>query len=365
MLSRRAVLAAVFPALVPTTLAAQIGPLRLPAGSCEFQTRPGVTWAASVRSFSTQYNGSSYAAAQVLGAPNVFPRYGDLPGSWAPADPRSTADHVEVLFAAPVMAAEVWVFETNGTGATYSIAAINPDGSVTPLAVSQPTRLPEAASQYVVPVSPPRVISGVRVEVSSAAVGTYAEIDAVGASPEPACVPGAIAVPAPAYGTAVRLTPAQLGGLTIPPGAVFATAVLGFSSQYNSGDWSAQQVLGAPNVFPRHGDLAGAWAQAAGSPMDSVTVQFPMTNAQEIWVYETNGEGGLFRVDDVSGGIPVPLWTGTAAPLGDEQPRVLRIALSAPRTITALRLLTNGDAAGTYVEIDAVALVPAGGGIAK
>jgi len=365
MLSRRVLLAAVLPTFIPAALAAQVAPVRLPAGACDYQTRPGVAWAASVRAFSTQYDASSYAATQALGAPNVFPRYGDIPGAWAPQNADSPADYLEVLFAAPVMASELWVFESNGTGGTYGIAAINPDGSTTPLAVSQPMRLAGAASQIVVPVNPPRVVSGVRVEVSSAAVGTYAEIDAVAAAPLPSCQPGAVVAPVATYGTAVRLTPAQLGGLTVPPGAVFATAVLAVSSEYNSEEWSARQALGPPNVFPQHGDLQGTWAQASGSRRDSITLQFPQTMVQEIWVYETNGVGGLYRVDDVSSGMAVPLWAGTAAPLSDGQSRILRLTLAAPRAITALRLLTDPDAVNTYVEIDAVAVVPAAGGIAK
>jgi len=68
-------------------------------------------------------------------------------------------------------------------------------------------------------------------------------------------------------------------------------------------------------------------------------------------------------VDDVSG-VPVTLWSGTAAPLADGQARILRLTLSAPRAVTTLRLFTNGEAVGTYVELDAVALLPAAG-IAK
>lgn len=365
MRSRGALLVAGLLPLLPATLAAQAAGVRLAAGACDYQTRPGVTWAASVRGYSTQYDPSSFAATQALGAPNVFPSYGDLAGAWAPASSGSPADFLEVLFPAPVMAAELWVFETNGTGGTYAVAAINPDGSSTPLAVSQPTRLAGAASQLVVAVHPPRVVSGVRVEVSSAAVGTYAEIDAIAAASQPSCQPGAVVGPTETYGSAVRLTADQLAGLTVPPGAVWASAVLAVSSQYDAQSWSAPQVLGPPNVFPQHGDLPGAWAQSYGSSRDSITLQFPTITAQEIWVYETYGEGGLYRVEDVSGGVPVPLWSGTAAPVGDGRSRILRLTLTAPRTVSALRLHVNAGAVATYAEIDAVALVPAAGGVAK
>src|SRR5262249_34217247 len=59
------------------------------------------------------------------------------------------------------------------------------------------------------------------------------------------------------------LTLQPLGG-GVDPSALseWASSVLGFSSQYSAGYWSAQQALGAPNTMT-YGDIASAWAPAS------------------------------------------------------------------------------------------------------
>ena len=39
--------------------------------------------------------------------------------------------------------------------------------------------------------------------------------------------------------------------------------VRAFSSQYNDGTWAAHQVIGPAKVYPRYGDINGAWAQSS------------------------------------------------------------------------------------------------------
>lgn len=347
--------------LLAGPLAAQTMAVRLPAGGCAWQVVPGVAWGAAVRSFSSQYNTSGWAATQVLGAPNVFPQYGDLVGAWAPSSTSNPADYIEVLFPGPVMAAELWVFETNGAGGTYAVATLNADGSMTPAYAAGPTRLGPAAAQLVVPLGQPRPILGVRIDNASAAVGTYAELDAVGASPVPACsTPGAAPLAVGmGFGGATRLSLSEYAGSMPTGGVVWAMGVVSFSSQYSTDTWAAYQALGAPNVFPRWGDLAGTWAPASTSSREeSLILQFPPTVTQQILVFETYGVGGLYQVLDVSGGSTVLLWAGPPGP-AIEEARVLRITLPQPRQISVLRLVTSPAAVGEYPEIDAVGLVPA------
>lgn len=42
----------------------------------------------------------------------------------------------------------------------------------------------------------------------------------------------------------------------------WVSSVRSFSSQYNDGTWAAHQVIGPPKVYPRYGDINGAWAQS-------------------------------------------------------------------------------------------------------
>jgi len=144
-----------------------------------------------------------------------------------------------------------------------------------------------------------------------------------------------------------------------PPGYTFATNVLSFTSQYDAGSWSASQAVGGPDVYPRYGDLPGAWAPAStSSSRDALVLSFGGQMTQEIWIFETYGVGGLFEVDDLSSGAPVPLWTGMPMAVGAGESRVLRITLPQPRPITAMQLLVNPASVQAYPEIDAVCIVP-------
>ena len=42
----------------------------------------------------------------------------------------------------------------------------------------------------------------------------------------------------------------------------WVSRVRALSSQYNNGTWAAHQVTGPPKVYPRYGDINGAWAQS-------------------------------------------------------------------------------------------------------
>jgi hypothetical protein len=51
-----------------------------------------------VRGYSTQFDATSWAAGRALGAPDVWPRYGDLAGAWAPSSRTNLADYLEVMW---------------------------------------------------------------------------------------------------------------------------------------------------------------------------------------------------------------------------------------------------------------------------
>jgi hypothetical protein len=168
-------------------------------------------------------------------------------------------------------------------------------------------------------VEPARVIAGVRVALSSSAADTYGEIDAVGA-----------------LASWMRLPPSAAGEPTVT-GAVWAREVVRRSSQ-DSRDRAATQALGAPNVYPRYGDLPGAWAPSSNdAKVESIELRFPPTATREIHVYETYGVGGVWMVEDLTSGSPVAVWADAPTRVGPGEPRVLRIVLPQPRTIAMLR----------------------------
>ncbi len=341
---------------LPALLVAQ-APIRLGNTECDWQRRADAVWGTRVRAFSTQYNTSTWSAQMALGRPDVWPQYGDRHGAWAPRSSSSPSDFLEVMFPAPVLAAELWVFETNGTGAVYAVGAINPDGSLVPLSVATPERMSPAVSQIVVPVEPARMVAGIRVAVSSEAADTYGEVDAVAAVPERACSAGRAFDPA---ASAMRLPPSAVDTMGFA-GVVWANAVAGRTSEGDR-DRTAAQALGRPNVFPRHADLPGAWSpESDRSRLEHVVLRFPPTSAREILIYETYGVGGVWMVEDMSSGRPAALWADAPRPLSPGEARQLRIVLPKARTISALRVVTSPRAIEAYPMIDAVGLVPAGG----
>merc|ERR1711868_87781 len=70
----------------------------------------------------------------------------------------------------------------------------------------------------------------------------------------------------------------------------WAVEVLDKSSEYNSNSWGAIQVIGEPNVYPRYGDIQGAWAHRSASSGPGEFIEVRVENplvVSGINVYET------------------------------------------------------------------------------
>ena len=81
-------------------------------------------YASSVLGFSSQWSTSSWAAAQILGAPNTF-SYGDKSTAWAPLSKNGTLEFISVGFSTPVFAEGATIRETWGNGFVYQIDVID------------------------------------------------------------------------------------------------------------------------------------------------------------------------------------------------------------------------------------------------
>ena len=145
---------------------------------------PQPQWASSVRGFSTQYTATSWAATQVLGAPDVHPGHGDNPRAWASLGADDRDEWLEVGFAQPMHASAVEVYETFNPGAVRAITLITASGERisayqgTPGATGAVSNVLRA--QLGCTAEP---IVAVRVDLASAAVGGWNEIDAIGLAP--------------------------------------------------------------------------------------------------------------------------------------------------------------------------------------
>eukprot|EP00301_Raphidiophrys_heterophryoidea_P005957 c12444_g1_i2.p1 GENE.c12444_g1_i2~~c12444_g1_i2.p1 ORF type:complete len:2218 (+),score=558.81 c12444_g1_i2:626-7279(+) len=136
--------------------------------------------------------------------------------------------------------------------------------------------------------------------------------------------------------------------------------VTGKSSEYNADTWSASQVAGKPKVYPRNGDIQGAWApkQSTGS-MEYIELQFK--SAVKFFgfeILETYNPGAVAKVSvlDPNTGDWVPVYEAEAQnqKIGKET-RVFRPSITVPSfRSNAVRLDLDCTKATSYSEIDAV-----------
>ena len=342
--------------------------------------------------------GGAWGAHALVGPPRVFPRYGDIGGSWAPRASRSRVEWVETDYPAAPAARAVRIFETCNAGATYAVS-VWADGVQSVIWEGPPSR--ESSARILeIELDPPRRVDKVRAYVNNQLGSGWAEIDTIGLVMTEPLDPAIVArqraharaarsrssrmlvlmAALLAMGAAIAVFVAGGGGsggreatepltrpaivevgaqvriLPGPPAARWATDVIEYSSQYDDYSWAADQVLGAPDVYPRHGDLAGAWASRNSvGGTEWITVEVPQGTARGVVVVETNSPGAVVRLDDLSGPEPVLLWEGST-PVAYAS-RVLQIDLPRPRPIHRLRLVLDTTRAPSWNEIDALGVV--------
>lgn len=139
----------------------------------------------------------------------------------------------------------------------------------------------------------------------------------------------------------------------------WVSSVSNFSSQYDSTGWAANQVIGPPKVYPKHGDIRGAWASGTKTNNEFIEVVFlQKVYPTEINIYETYNAGGTRKVEaKTDSGTWVTIY---------EAPKVEVIKASrifkppfidANISINILKITIDCTSANTWVEIDAVELV--------
>jgi hypothetical protein len=178
----------------------------------------------------------------------------------------------------------------------------------------------------------------------------------------------------PAPGRASEWEPPA--GSVAPAGVAWAASVLSRSMEQR--DWGHEQILGAPDVYPKHDGYAKrAWApHYAPYGLRWIAVSFGARHpASAVLIYESSHPGSVVRVEDLTGREdrsaelqgPEVLWEGHLPVLGKnakplpfpcwaDKSRVLRVDLAPPREISALRLVVD-TGKGCNSQIDAVGLV--------
>lgn len=117
----------------------------------------------------------AYAASQATGAPNV-PEPGDNGLAWCPVAEDAGSEWLELQYGQPVSAKAVLIVSSFNPGVVVRVLGAASDGEFRELwaAVSP------AEVRHSIPLSPPAVITRVRLELDTAKVPGWNEIDAVG-----------------------------------------------------------------------------------------------------------------------------------------------------------------------------------------
>ena len=148
--------------------------------------------------------------------------------------------------------------------------------------------------------------------------------------------------------------------LTLKAQIRYADSVISYSSQYSANQWSADQILGPPDVYPRYGDLGNAWAPIRDVGRQFIELYYSNpAPVQSISVYETYTPGAIdtIYVKNPSTGQWVTVWSGTAAPLGVAASRIFTATfVRTSFNVSQVRIAINDPAVPGWNEFDAVAI---------
>ncbi len=129
------------------------------------------------------------------------------------------------------------------------------------------------------------------------------------------------------------------------------------SSTFGFG-WSPSALVGPPRVYPRNGDISGAWAPGRrSSRTEWVEVEFPLdVVACAVRVFETHCAGSTYAMTIVDrADREETLYRGPAAFVRGAS--VLEVAVNPPREIRAIRAYVDNRVGHSWSEIDTIGLV--------
>jgi len=145
----------------------------------------GGQWVSRVTRFSSEYGGG-WAADKVVGAPQVYPQYGDITGSWAPSARNGTVEFLELSFAKAVIIEEIHIYETFNPGAIIRVSVWK-DSSWSEIWSGPPRQhyLPKQSRVFKPPLQRLMVPTNqVRLDMDTNASESWSEIDAVRLIPQ-------------------------------------------------------------------------------------------------------------------------------------------------------------------------------------
>ncbi|XP_067649092.1 F-box/LRR-repeat protein 4-like [Haliotis asinina] len=142
------------------------------------------------------------------------------------------------------------------------------------------------------------------------------------------------------------------------PTELWIDSVTAASSEYDVAHGAAK-IIGPPDVYPNHGDLAGAWASKNWSKGDEwIKVKIAqLLYILQLDIYETYHPGGTKNIQALqSNGVWDMVWT-TPQLIKLTASRINSITLEIDYTTDQLWITTSGQAAQYWVELDAVKVI--------
>lgn len=146
----------------------------------------------------------------------------------------------------------------------------------------------------------------------------------------------------------------------VPSDAVWATTVLGKSSQYSSPGYSAEQALGSPDTCAC-GDSTTAWSPyTRDGSREWISVAFnSVAVASGVYVHETSAPGAVVEVEISTSAADGPMdwnqvYSGAAAAAPCD--RWILYPFEATSDVQAVRLTLDSVAVSGWNEIDAIGL---------
>jgi hypothetical protein len=148
--------------------------------------------------------------------------------------------------------------------------------------------------------------------------------------------------------------------VSAPPAQQWAATIRGFSTQYTTTSWAADRVLGAPDVFPTHGDNANAWASLGADDKDEwleVGYAQPM-RISAIDVLETYNPGAISAVEMITAsGERITAYQGAPHANGSANKLHIDVGCTAEPIVAVNVRLASRQVAG-WNEIDAIGVSP-------
>lgn len=138
----------------------------------------------------------------------------------------------------------------------------------------------------------------------------------------------------------------------------WASRVLEFSSQFSVRQYSANQILGKPNVLPNLGASPNAWSPKKKNRLEYIKIGFdkPM-QIRQVAIAETHNPGGIEKIYAYDrNGKEHELHTFEARYLPIEGRLFRFIFDETPYEVSALKILVNGKAIKGHFGIDAVGI---------